>query len=159
MTVTAAAASSYATQSTVNNSLTQAGLGKDDFLKILITELRYQDAMDPMKDRDFISQMAQFSSLEQMTNISNSLEKGLAALAESQDYLNEQLLYVMEQQSYQMSLNNFNQGLNLLGRQVSYTKDGEEVSGTVTALKKVNGMYIPVVDGAEVPLNSLTLIE
>src|SRR5690625_5888226 len=41
-------------------------LGKDEFLKILITQLQHQDPLNPMDDRDFISQMATFSSLEQM---------------------------------------------------------------------------------------------
>lgn len=45
-------------------------LGKDEFLKILITQLRNQDPLNPMEDRDFIAQMAQFSTLEQMQNMS-----------------------------------------------------------------------------------------
>ena len=44
-------------------------LDKDAFLNLLVTELRYQDPLDPLKDRDFIAQMAQFSTLEQMQNL------------------------------------------------------------------------------------------
>ena len=50
-------------------------LGKDDFLKLLVGQLRHQDPLDPMKDADFMGQMAQFSQLEQMTNVSSALEK------------------------------------------------------------------------------------
>ncbi len=50
-------------------------LGKDDFLKILITQLSQQDPTNPMKDQDFIAQMAQFSSLEQMKNISTGISR------------------------------------------------------------------------------------
>lgn len=49
-------------------------LGKDEFMKILMTQLQHQDPLSPMDDREFISQMATFSSLEQMMNMSNSIE-------------------------------------------------------------------------------------
>ena len=54
-------------------------LGKDAFLKILITQLSNQDPLDPLQDKDFIAQMAQFSTLEQMTNMNKSIEQ-MAAL-------------------------------------------------------------------------------
>jgi flagellar basal-body rod modification protein FlgD len=50
-------------------------LGKDDFLKILMTQLQNQDPLNPMQDKDFVAQMATFSSLEQMTNMNATLQK------------------------------------------------------------------------------------
>ncbi|UOE92835.1 flagellar hook assembly protein FlgD [Alkalihalobacillus sp. LMS39] len=50
-------------------------MGKDDFLKLLITQLQNQDPLNPMEDREFIAQMAQFSSLEQMTNMSTAIQQ------------------------------------------------------------------------------------
>ncbi len=47
-------------------------LGADDFMKILMTQLTAQDPMNPMKDTEFIAQMANFSSLEQMRTLSQS---------------------------------------------------------------------------------------
>jgi flagellar basal-body rod modification protein FlgD len=53
----------------------QQSLGKDDFLKILITQLSYQDPTSPMEDKQFIAQMAQFSTLEQMTSMARDFSK------------------------------------------------------------------------------------
>jgi len=48
-------------------------LDKNDFLQLLVTKLQYQDPLEPMQDEDFIAQLAQFSSLEQMNNIAEGI--------------------------------------------------------------------------------------
>lgn len=48
-------------------------LGKDQFLQILVTQLRNQDPMQPMQDKEFIAQMAQFTSVEQLMNMATEL--------------------------------------------------------------------------------------
>ncbi len=49
-------------------------LGKNDFLNLLVTQLRYQNPLEPLKDSDFVAQLAQFSSLEQLDSINTSLQ-------------------------------------------------------------------------------------
>jgi flagellar basal-body rod modification protein FlgD len=61
-----------------------SSLGKDDFLKILMTQLQNQDPLNPMQDQDFISQMATFSSLEQMTNLNSSMDNFVKSAEQNQ---------------------------------------------------------------------------
>lgn len=49
-------------------------LGKDDFLKLLTVQMSHQDPLSPMDNRDMIAQLAQFSSVEQMTQVNKNLE-------------------------------------------------------------------------------------
>lgn len=48
-------------------------LGRNDFLNLLVTQLQYQDPLNPMDSTDFTAQLAQFSSLEQLTNMNDQL--------------------------------------------------------------------------------------
>jgi flagellar basal-body rod modification protein FlgD len=99
----------------------QAELGKDDFLKLLITQLSHQDPTQPLQDREFVAQMAQFSTLEQMTNMNGELSKVLGLLARSQ-------------------------AVNLLGKTVEILQGQSSITGRVEA---ISGSQYPqvLVDG------------
>nr|MBN2278335.1 hypothetical protein [candidate division Zixibacteria bacterium] len=81
-------------------------LGKDDFLQLLITKMTHQDPLDPMDDEAFIADLAQFSSLEQMSNINESLSESL-----NWDYL-------------QMQTINNTMATSLIGKDVEATFSG-----------------------------------
>jgi flagellar basal-body rod modification protein FlgD len=57
----------------IYKSLKKNTLTKDDFLRLLVIELKTQNPLEPMKDKDFIAQLAQFSSLEQIQNMTSSV--------------------------------------------------------------------------------------
>jgi flagellar basal-body rod modification protein FlgD len=99
MAISAVDNSSISTQSASPNKT----LGKDDFLKLFTMQLRYQDPLKPLDNTEFTSQLAQFSSLEQLDNINTQLK--------------DLLLY---QNSLQNTLTN-----NLIGRKVKIS--GNEV--------------------------------
>ncbi|NLW11943.1 MAG: hypothetical protein GX028_08020 [Clostridiaceae bacterium] len=71
-------AAQTAAQTSQLNRNVKNELGKDEFLKILVTQLQNQDPMSPMEDTDFIAQLAQFSTLEQMQSLNTSYTFGQA---------------------------------------------------------------------------------
>lgn len=79
-------------------------LGQDEFLKILIAQLQNQDPMQPMQDRDFIAQMAQFSSVEQLKNIQTQLESLHQALGMSSSLIGKEITWygTSEDSEYQI---------------------------------------------------------
>lgn len=50
-------------------------LGKDAFLQLLVAQMKYQDPLDPQDNSEYIAELANFSALEQMTNVASNLEK------------------------------------------------------------------------------------
>jgi flagellar basal-body rod modification protein FlgD len=61
---------------------TGSTMGKDDFLKLFVTQMQHQDPMNPMQDADMMGQMASFSTLEQITNMAgenNRIAQNLTA--------------------------------------------------------------------------------
>ncbi len=76
-------------------------LGKDSFLKLMMTQLQHQDPLSPMDNKDFIAQMAQFSSVEQMANIAvntkksakktEHIEQSIASLASTLEILKDDM--------------------------------------------------------------------
>ena len=84
-------------------------LGKDDFLKLLTTELQNQDPTQPVDDTQFVAELAQFSSLEQLQNISSQMNTLITASSSSSEMA----------------------ATALIGKQVSYDASGVDlVSGT-----------------------------
>lgn len=61
-------------------STRETALGRDAFLQLLVTQLQHQDPTQPKADGEFIAQLAQFSSLEQLTQIQKTLEAMSKAL-------------------------------------------------------------------------------
>ncbi len=73
----------------VKNTNSNGMLGKDSFLKLLITQLRNQDPLNPMEDKEFIAQMAQFSTLEQMQELNKNIQASQVEMLDVLDKLNE----------------------------------------------------------------------
>ncbi len=104
-------------------------LGKDDFLKLLITQLQHQDPLEPMEDQDFIAQIAQFSSLEQMQNLNSSFSYSLGFSLMGK-YISA---LVTDEETGEVSL----------------------VEGEVSAVRSESGEVYLVVDGEDVPIDNI----
>ena len=140
MAVTSVNSTTTTTGTSSTNAVTNAtsDLGKDAFLKLLIAELSNQDPLNPMEDREFISQMATFSSLEQMQNMNKTLE----SMAEANKF----------------------SAVSYIGKAIAYTVDSTEEgaeaaqkAGIVSAVwfDDNKGTILKTTDGDEVSLGNV----
>lgn len=128
---TPAAANGTSTTSVVNQS---AQLGKDDFLKLLVAQLQHQDPTNPMDSKDFMGQLAQFSTLEQTTNMVQSISR--LAVASS-----------------------VTQAVDLIGRNVTFDRpDGSIGSGTALGVSIADGAVQIDVGGESVAPSAITSV-
>lgn len=107
-------------------------LGKDDFLKLLITQVQNQDPMNPSSDTDFIAQMAQFSALEQMQNLNQSF-------------------------SYSMGFSMMGKYISAEIKDET-TGDVKVVNGKVDMIRVINGKVNAIVGDDEVPVDKITQV-
>lgn len=63
----------YEKQQTTANQSTNKSLNKDAFLQLLVTQMQHQDPLNPQDNSQYVAQLAQFSALEQMTNVASGL--------------------------------------------------------------------------------------
>ena len=131
-----------------SQATTKNSLGKDDFLKLLVAQMKNQDPMNPTDSTASIAQMAQFSALEQMTNISTAM-----------DALNKNMTNFSQQSS-------LTQGAAMIGKWVSgVDTDGKTpMEGTVEAVKWLDGnpkLQIRKADGtlADLEMSLITLVK
>jgi flagellar basal-body rod modification protein FlgD len=104
-----------------------SALGKDEFLKLLITQLKHQDPISPVDDKEFIAQLAQFSSLEQMQNLNTNMSEMMLA---------------------QQKLTSLGQAMQMIGKEVElFTQEGESLFGRVTGVQFRNGWPEIIVGG------------
>jgi len=117
-------------------------LDRDAFMQLLVTQLTNQDPLEPVKNEEFIAQLANFSSLEQLETLNENI-LGMTALNHSNALLSQ-----------------LTQGSALIGKDVAWIDPdtGLTSSGTVDSVKIKEGFAILNVDGQDIPLVHVTEI-
>ena len=131
------AATSQTTPVTSNVSQTAGNptLGKDEFLKLLMTQLSHQDPMSPMDSDAFVAQLAQFANVEGI----NKLNKQTTALGLGQDFAGS---------------------VAMIGKTVTWLDDkGAIHSGVVDAVKPSPSGALLVIDGDDIPSGNVQKVE
>ena len=121
---------------TSKNTIGTGELGKEAFLQLLVAQMKYQDPLNPTSDTEYISQLATFSSLEEMQNINENLTSGLENLNTTMNDSHAQSLvgkYVM------LTVTDEKGAVSATGGQVDYVYNEEG-----TTYLSVNGNDYPM---------------
>src|SRR5690554_5140686 len=113
-------------------------LGKEEFLKILVAQLKNQDPLSGGDNAEYIAQLAQFSSLEQMQNLNENLETGFSMMLYHQ---------------------NAQYASQLIGKNVTLNNGEDVIQGVVEKTKLSEGNVHIVVDGEPYWLEQIVEIE
>ncbi|MBI5364258.1 MAG: hypothetical protein HZA53_13850 [Planctomycetes bacterium] len=129
--------------STASRATTASGsqeLGRDSFMTLLVQQMKNQDPMAPMDNQEFIAQLAQFSSLEQMQKVNDNL-LGLAVLQQSNALMSQ-----------------LTQSSALIGKDVRYVDPATNTSatGVVSTVKIQDGLAVLNIGGQDIPLGNVT---
>jgi flagellar basal-body rod modification protein FlgD len=131
-TTTTTTGTSATTGTTATTAKDKSTMGKDDFLKLLVGQLKNQDPQNPTGSEDFMGQMAQFSMLEQLTNLATATTQLTSTMSESQT-------------------------VGLLGRTVSYIgADKTVVTGTVESVD-ISGKSPTITVGGKAGIDPATV--
>ena len=112
-------------------------MDKDDFLKLLVVQMKHQDPLEPMKNTEAIAQMAQFSALEQMVKVGESM----TLMAKGNERMETQNLLGKKVSYYSLNKENFATGVVSA---IHYEKDGEAritVDDEKIRLKDIASVY------------------
>ncbi len=151
-------ASNQAGTTNITKEESRDTLGKDDFLSLLVTQLKYQDPMEPLKDTEFIAQLAQFNALEQAQNTNEgieSLNESFSGFGTEFSQFNANFAKYDEKFTGFLEQQQNNAGwqvlgvLTLLGKDVTgIDSSDEEITGKVTGVKMNGGDPILMVGDA-----------
>ena len=121
-----------------------ATLGEDDFLKLLIQELQNQDPLNPMSGSDYAAQLAQFSSVEQLSNINTTLQNSVTSNQQLTQSISNSLAatFIGKQVKASESSFDFTSGTVQLGYSLPSAAESTQVKivdATGTVVKTING--------------------
>jgi flagellar basal-body rod modification protein FlgD len=140
MTVNSIQGSDLYSSSIATDAQPQSAMGKDAFMKLLVNQIKNQDPLEPTDNTAYLSQLAQFSSLEQMQALNENII-GLALLQQ-----NNALMSQLTQSSA------------LIGQRVTYLDPdtGTTQTGTVGSVKIEDNLAVLSIGGKNVPLGNVT---